>query len=51
LAARGAKEAITALTEAVLRQGFEKVVLLSGKEEAEACEQNMANSGLPDSGV
>ena len=48
LAVPGAKEAITALTEAALKEGLEKVVLLSGKGEveAEACEQIVANSGL-----
>jgi len=48
LAVPGAKEAITALTEAALQEGLEKVVLLSGKgeTEAEACEQIVANSGL-----
>ena len=48
LAVPGAKEAITALTEAALREGLEKVVLLSGKgeTEAEACEQIVASSGL-----
>ena len=48
LAVPGAKEAITALAEAALKEGLEKVVLLSGKgeAEAEACEQIIANSGL-----
>lgn len=48
LAVPGAKEAITALTEAALKEGLEKVVLLSGKGETEAeeCEQIVANSGL-----
>ena len=48
LAVPGAKEAITALTEAALKEGVEKVVLLSGKGEtvAEACEEIVANSGL-----
>lgn len=48
LAVPGAKEAITALTEAALKEGLKKVVLLSGKgeTEAEACEQIVANSGL-----
>ncbi len=48
LAVPGAKEAIAALTEAALKAGLEKVVLLSGKgeTEAEACEQIVANSGL-----
>lgn len=48
LAVPGAKEAISALTEAALKEGLEKVVLLSGKgeKEAEACEEIVANSGL-----
>lgn len=48
LAVPGAREAITALTEAALKEGLEKVVLLSGKgeTEAEACEQIVAHSGL-----
>ena len=48
LAVPGAKEAIPALTEAALKEGLEKVVLLSGKgeAEAEACEEIVANSGL-----
>lgn len=48
LAVPGAKEAITTLTEAALKEGLEKVVLLSGKgeAEAEACEEIVANSGL-----
>ena len=48
LAVPGAKEAITALTKAALKEGLEKVVLLSGKGEAEAevCEQIVADSGL-----
>ncbi|MEM7381277.1 MAG: NmrA family NAD(P)-binding protein [Bacteroidota bacterium] len=48
LAVPGAKDAIKALTEAALKEGLEKVVLLSGKgeAEAEACEQIVANSGL-----
>jgi uncharacterized protein YbjT (DUF2867 family) len=48
LAVPGAKEAIEKLTEAALREGLEKVVLLSGKgeKEAEACEEIVANSGL-----
>ena len=48
LAVPGSKEAITALTEAALKEGLEKVVLLSGKgeKEAEACEEIVANSGL-----
>ncbi len=48
LAVPGAKDAITALTEVALKEGLEKVVLLSGKgeTEAEACEEIVANSGL-----
>lgn len=48
LAVPGAKEAISALTETALKEGLEKVVLLSGKgeTEAEACEAIVANSGL-----
>jgi len=48
LAVPGAKEAISTLTEAAIKAGLEKVVLLSGKgeTEAEACEQIVANSGL-----
>ncbi|EAR14843.1 NmrA family NAD(P)-binding protein [Robiginitalea biformata] len=48
LAVPGAREAISALTEAALKEGLEKVVLLSGKgeKEAEACEEIVANSGL-----
>jgi len=48
LAVPGAKKAIAALTEAALKEGVDKVVLLSGKgeTEAEACEQIVANSGL-----
>lgn len=48
LAVPGAKEAIQTLTEAALKEGLEKVVLLSGKgeKEAEACEEIVANSGL-----
>ena len=48
LAVPGAKEAISALTEAAVKAGLEKVVLLSGKgeTEAEACEKIVANSGL-----
>lgn len=48
LAVPGAKEAIAKLTEAALKQGVEKVVLLSGKgeKEAEACEKIIAHSGL-----
>ena len=48
LAVPGAKEAITTLTKVALKEGLEKVVLLSGKgeTEAEACEEIVANSGL-----
>lgn len=48
LAVPGAKEAIEKLSEAALKEGLEKVVLLSGKgeKEAEACEEIIANSGL-----
>lgn len=48
LAVPGAKEAIATLTEVALKEGLEKVVLLSGKgeTEAEACEAIVANSGL-----
>lgn len=48
LAVPGAREAIRQLTEVALRQGLEKVVLLSGKgeQEAEKCEEIVANSGL-----
>ena len=48
LAVPGAKEAITALVSAALKEGLEKVVLLSGKgeTEAEACEEIVAHSGL-----
>lgn len=48
LAIPGAKEAITKLTEEALKAGVDKVVLLSGKgeAEAEACEEIVANSGL-----
>lgn len=48
LAVPGAKEAITNLTEAALKEGLDKVVILSGKgeTEAEACEEIVANSGL-----
>ena len=48
LAVPGAKDAINALTEAALKEGLEKVVLLSGKgeKEAEASEEIVANSGL-----
>ena len=48
LAVPGARDAIKALTAAALKEGLEKVVLLSGKgeTEAEACEEIVANSGL-----
>ena len=48
LAVPGSREAIEKLTEAALKEGLEKLVLLSGKgeKEAEACEQIVANSGL-----
>ena len=48
LAVPGSREAIERLTEAALKEGVEKVVLLSGKgeQEAEACEDIVANSGL-----
>lgn len=48
LAVPGAKEAISALTEAAKQEGLEKIVLLSGKgeKEAEACEAIVVNSGL-----
>ncbi|GJM34543.1 MAG: NmrA family transcriptional regulator [Saprospiraceae bacterium] len=48
LAVPGAKEAIQKLTEIALKEGLEKVVLLSGKGEveAEACEEIVATSGL-----
>lgn len=48
LAVPGAKDAIEKLTEIALKEGLEKVVLLSGKgeKEAEACEEIVANSGL-----
>ena len=48
LAVPGARDAIQALTEVALKEGLEKVVLLSGKgeTEAEACEEIVANSGL-----
>ena len=47
LAVPGARDAIKALTAAALKEGLEKVVLLSGKgeTEAEACEEIVANSG------
>ena len=48
LAVPGAREAIRQFTELALRHGLEKVVLLSGKgeQEAEKCEEIVANSGL-----
>ena len=48
LAVPGARDAIKALTEAAIKEGLEKVVLLSGKgeTEAEACEEIVANSRL-----
>ncbi len=48
LAVPGAKDAIQTLTEKALQAGLDKVVLLSGKgeAEAEACEEIVANSGL-----
>ena len=48
LAVPGARDAIQALTEAAVKEGLEKVVLLSGKgeKEAEACEDIVAQSGL-----
>ena len=48
LAVPGARKAIEKLTEAALKEGLEKVVLLSGKgeQEAEACEQIVVDSGL-----
>lgn len=48
LAVPGAKDAIKTLTDVALKEGLEKVVLLSGKgeKEAEACEAIVANSGL-----
>ncbi|GAB5408323.1 MAG: NAD(P)H-binding protein [Balneolaceae bacterium] len=48
LAVPGALEAITKLTEAAKKSGVKKLVLLSGKGEAEAekCEEIVANSGL-----
>lgn len=48
LAVPGAREAIGKLMEAAVDEGLEKVVLLSGKgeAEAEACEQIVANSGI-----
>ena len=48
LAVPGAKDAIGLLTEKALKVGLDKLVLLSGKgeAEAEACEEIVANSGL-----
>lgn len=48
LAVPGSRQAIEGLTEAALKEGLEKVVLLSGKgeREAEACEEIVASSGL-----
>jgi len=48
LAVPGANDAISKLTEVALKEGLEKVVLLSGKgeKEAELCEEIVANSGL-----
>jgi len=48
LAVPGARTAIEQLTAAALKEGVEKVVLLSGKgeTEAEACEEIVAHSGL-----
>ena len=48
LAVPGSKDAITALTEKAMKEGLDKMVLLSGKgeTEAEACEEIVANSGL-----
>ncbi|MEN0003627.1 MAG: NmrA family NAD(P)-binding protein [Bacteroidota bacterium] len=48
LAVPGAKDAIQTLTEKALQAGLDKVVLLSGKgeAEAEACEAIVAHSGL-----
>ena len=48
LAVPGAKEAIAQLTKVALKEGLEKVVLLSGKgeQEAEKCEEIVAMSGL-----
>ena len=48
LAVPGAYEAIQALTEAMIKAGIKKAVLLSGKGETEAerCEEVVANSGL-----
>lgn len=48
LAVPGARTAIERLTATALKEGLEKVVLLSGKgeTEAEACEEIVAQSGL-----
>lgn len=48
LAVLGSRDAIKALTEKAVAAGLKKVVLLSGKgeAEAEACEEIVANSGL-----
>jgi len=48
LAVPGAREAIADFTRQALKEGLEKVVLLSGKgeKEAEACEAIVAESGL-----
>lgn len=48
LAVPGARQAISTLTGKALKAGLDKVVLLSGKgeAEAEACEEIVANSGL-----
>lgn len=48
LAVPGARDSIQKFTEEALKQGVEKVVLLSGKgeREAEKCEETVANSGL-----
>ncbi len=48
LAVPGARDAISKLTETALKEGLEKIVLLSGKgeSEAEACEEIVAHSGL-----
>jgi uncharacterized protein YbjT (DUF2867 family) len=49
LAVPGAREAIQAFVAAAQASGLQKLVLLSGKgeQEAEACEQIVAESGLP----
>ncbi|AXT49918.1 NmrA family transcriptional regulator [Aquimarina sp. BL5] len=48
LAVPGSRDAISTLTKKALEAGLEKVVLLSGKgeAEAEACEEIVSNSGL-----